>query len=116
MGVQGPRVDSRNLLPALLGESKTGRDELVLEASGRLAYRQGTYVLIPPYKGNALSKEVNIETGVLPRYQLYNLARDRGQQQNLAQQEPQKLEEMKRAMQKAVGDKFKASTADLELK
>lgn len=116
VGVQGPPVDSRNLLPALLGESKTGRDELVLEASGRLAYRQGTYVLIPPYKGNALSKEVNIETGVLPRYQLYNLARDRGQQQNLAQQEPQKLEEMKRAMQKAVGDKFKASTADLELK
>jgi arylsulfatase A-like enzyme len=116
VGAKNSSVDSQNLLPALLGESKTGRNELVLEATGRLAYRKGNYILIPPYKGNALSKEVNIETGVSPEYQLYNVEKEAGQKQNLAKQQPEKLQEMKLAMQKAVGDKFKPSTADLELK
>jgi arylsulfatase A-like enzyme len=116
VGQKSPAEDSRNMLPVLLGESEKGRDQLVLEASGRLAFRQGNYILIPPYKGSALSEQVNIETGVAPEYQLYNIATDPGQKQNLAQAQPQKLAEMKQAMQKAVGSSFKASSVDLELK
>lgn len=116
VGVKSPSIDSKNMLAALLGESKKGRDELVLEASGRLAFRQGNYILIPPYKGISLMKEVNIETGNLPDYQLYDISGDKGQKQNLAKTQPQKLEEMKLAMQKAVGDKFKPATTDVELK
>jgi arylsulfatase A-like enzyme len=116
VGSKSTATDSQNVLPALLGESKKGRQELVLEATGRLAYRQGTYLLIPPYKGNALSKEVNIETGVLPEFQLFDLAKDPAQQQNLATQQPEKLQEMQRAMQRAVGEKYQPATADLELK
>ena len=116
LGVKNPSTDSKNILTALLGESKTGRDELVLEASGRLAFREGNYILIPPYKGVALQKQVNIETGVAPEFQLYDITTDKGQQQNIAQAQPQKLAEMKAAMQKAVGDKFQVNKADLELK
>ncbi len=116
VGQKNPAPDSRDMLSTLLGESNKGRDQLVLEASGRLAFREGNYVLIPSYKGNALSKEVNIETGVAPEYQLYDIATDQGQKQNIAQAQPQKLEAMKVAMQKAVGDKFKPAAADMELK
>jgi arylsulfatase A-like enzyme len=116
VGQKNPAPDSRDMLSALLGESNKGRDQLVLEASGRLAFREGNYILIPSYKGNALSKEVNIETGVAPEYQLYDIATDQGQKQNIAQAQPQKLEAMKVAMQKAVGDKFKPAVADMELK
>ena len=115
-GVESPSKDSQDLLAALLGESKKGRDELVLEASGRLAFRQGNFIMIPPHKGPALQQQVNIETGNLPAYQLYDITADKGQKQNLAKTQPQKLEELKVAMQKAVGDKFQANKADLELK
>lgn len=43
--------DSQNMLPAFLGKSDKGRDELVLEAQGKLAYRSGDWAMIPPYKG-----------------------------------------------------------------
>ncbi len=116
VGGKNPAKDSQNMLPTLLGESNKGRDQLVLEATGRLAFRQGNYALIPPYKGTQLMKEVNIEPGNLPEYQLYDLSTDLGQKRNLAKEQPKKLEEMKAAMQKAVGDKYQMNTADVELK
>lgn len=115
-GQKNPSDDSRNLLTALLGESQKGRDQLVLEASGRLAFRQGDYILIPPYKGAALQQQVNIETGVSPEFKLFDISKDPGQQRNLAKEMPDKLSAMKTAMQKAVGEKFQVSKEDLELK
>ena len=44
-------LDSRQVLPALLGRSDEGREDMVLEAQGRLAYKNGDYVIIPPYNG-----------------------------------------------------------------
>lgn len=116
IGTQNPSSDSQNLLAVLMGKTKKGRADLVLEASGRLAYRQGDFALIPPYKGNALSKEVNIETGVLPQYQLYDLIKDPQQKQNIAQDQPQKVEGMKATLKKIVGNDFKLNDKDLELK
>lgn len=115
-GQKNPSADSQNTLATLLGESKKGRNELVLEATGRLAFRQGSYILIPPYKGRALSPEVNIETGMSPEAHLFDITQDPGQQNNLAKSQPKKLAEMQAAMQRAVGTNSKINTEDLELK
>jgi len=48
VGGNAGAVDGKNLLPAFLGESTTGRDELVLEATSRTALRQGDWIMIPP--------------------------------------------------------------------
>ena len=86
--------DSKNLLDVLLGESSKGRDELVLEANTRTAFRKGDWVMIPPNKGLAKNENVNIELGNSESYQLYNLKEDVGQQDNLAETHKEKLNEM----------------------
>ena len=116
IGIQNTTKDSQNMLPVLLGNSKKGRDNLVLEASGRLAFRQGNDWFIPPYQGNALAKEVNIETGLSPKFQLYDLLKDPAQQHNRAKQNPQKVESLRLKMQAIVGDKIKINTKELELR
>lgn len=93
-------TDSQDLLDVFLGKSDTGRDNLVLEAMGRTAFRQGDWVLIPPYEGPAIQPNVQIELGNYPNYQLYNLAEDLGQTQNLADTQPEKLKEMQAAYAK----------------
>ena len=90
--LRGP--DSQDLLGVLTGKSTAGREELILEATGRTALRKGEWVLIPPYAGPAVAANVNIELGNSPDYQLYNLAEDPGEQNNLADSLPRKLEEM----------------------
>jgi arylsulfatase A-like enzyme len=86
--------DSKDLLDVLFGKSFDGRDELILEATSRTALRKGDWVMIPPYSGLAVEHNVNIELGNSSGYQLYNLAEDLGQQNNLAASEPEKLKEM----------------------
>lgn len=113
--VKTPVMDSQNQLAALLGKSKKGRKDLVLEASGRLAYRAGAYVFIPAYSGNAVQKEVNIELGVSPGAQLYDLRNDPAQKNNLAGSSGKLLGKMKQAMQKAVGAQ-QIISEDIQLK
>ena len=86
--------DSENLIDAFMGRSDVGRDALVLEATSRTALRQGDWVMIPPYKGVAVIKNVNNETGNSSEYQLYNLKDDIGQRNNLAKSNPEQLEAM----------------------
>lgn len=97
------KSDSQALLSTLLGESEAGRSALILEATSRTALRKGDWVLIPPYKGAAVSKNVNIETGNLETYGLYNLTTDVGQQENLADSNPEKLTEMKTTFEEIRG-------------
>ena len=107
--------DSEELLKVFLGEKDQGRSELVMEATGRTAFRKGDWVLIPPYKGPALSKNVNIEIGNAPDYQLYNLKEDVGEQINLAADNPDKLKEMIAAYEAIRGQGDEIS-GELELK
>lgn len=86
--------DSENLLDVLLGFSDEGRDELILEATGRTAFRQGDWVMIPPYKGPAVNRAVNIELGNSDDYLLYNIKEDPGQENNQADDMPDKLKQM----------------------
>ncbi|MEM6964758.1 MAG: arylsulfatase [Bacteroidota bacterium] len=107
--------DSQNLLDLLVGKNQKGREEVILEATTRTALRQGDWVLIPPYQGPAVNKQVNIELGNLEDYGLYNLADDIGQQKNLATSNPQKLKEMIATFEKIRG-KDAQKVEQLELK
>ncbi len=97
--------DSENLLDVLLGKSDKGRDEIVLEASSKTLLRKGDWVMIPPYKGPAVSTQVAIELGNDTAYQLYNLKDDVQQKHNLATSNTAKLEEMKQAFKRLREDK-----------
>ena len=108
-------TDSENLLHTFLGELKTGRQNLVIEATSRTAFREGDWVMIPPYKGPAVEKNVNIELGNSTQYQLFNIKEDIQQQNNLAEKNPEKLNEMIQAFEKIRGSDYKKIEA-LELK
>lgn len=108
-------TDSQELLEILLGRSQQGREDLILEAASRTALRKGDWVMIPPYKGPAVNKFVNVELGNSPEYQLYNLKEDIGQQRNRAESEPEKLQEMLKTFEHIRGTNFQ-NTEQLELK
>ncbi|MCP4312648.1 MAG: arylsulfatase [Bacteroidetes bacterium] len=94
VGSEARGQDSEAMLDVLMGKSDMGRDELILEATSRTALRKGNWVLIPPYDGQAVSAKVKIELGNSDVYQLYNLEEDPGEQNNLAESNPEKLEKM----------------------
>ena len=86
--------DSQDLMQVFLGKKKVGREHLVIEATSRTAFRQGDWVMIPPYPGPAMAGDVHIELGNSKEYQLYNLKVDPGQLQNLAKTNKAKLNEL----------------------
>ena len=90
---EGAAPDSENVLSALLGESDTGRQFLVEQASG-LSLRDGTWKYISPGKGPKFRAELNLETGIDSVPQLYDLAADLGETKNLAEQHPQRAAQM----------------------
>ncbi len=107
--------DSMDLLDVFLGESQQGRDELILEATTRTALRKGDWILIPPYKGPTFNPNVNIESGNSDHYQLYYLNDDIGEQNNLAETNKDKLEEMKEDFERIRGSNA-GDIEQLELK
>lgn len=110
--LEGP--DSQDLLDVFLGKTDQGREDLVIEATTRTAYRKGDWVMIPPYQGPAVNRQVNIELGNSNDYQLYNLAEDLSQQENLAGKEPEKLQEMIDGFMEVRGGTY-SETRELEL-
>ena len=114
-GTEENTTDSQEMLDVLMGKSEKGREDLVLEASSRTAYRKGEWLMIPPYKGPAVSAQVNIELGNSPDFQLYNLSDDLGQQENVAQSNPQVLNEMIEGYKAIVGG-LNSEVEALELK
>ncbi|NJB35193.1 sulfatase family protein [Croceivirga sp. JEA036] len=116
LGVDASNVpDSENVMDALLGKTDKGREQLVIEATGRTALRKGNWAMIPPYDGNPLNTQVNIELGNAKEYQLYNLENDIAQQHNVAKEHPEKLKELIAAYEKVRG-KTSGSVPELELK
>ncbi len=90
------RSDSQGLLTVLTGQSNRGREYHITEGlKGRLAYREGDWVLIPPYEGGKkISWGVDMETGFLSEPQLFNLKDDPSQKNNLATQWPDRVASM----------------------
>lgn len=87
-------TDGQNHIDLLLGKTDLGRNHIVMEADQKTAYREGDWVLIPPYDGKAYLKIKQIETGILQEVQLYNLAKDPSQQKNLAKEMPEKVKQL----------------------
>lgn len=95
--MEGP--DSFDVLTALLGKTKQGREHLVEHGRG-LALRQGHWKYIPPNKGPRINKNTATELGNSPEPLLYNLQSDIGERQNLAKSHPEKLQQMANALEK----------------
>jgi arylsulfatase A-like enzyme len=89
----GDAPDSFNVIAALLGQSKTGRDHLIQQASA-LSLRAGNWKYIEPSRGAKVNANTNTEMGNDPGGQLYDLSRDPGEQINLATQQPDKTKEL----------------------
>ncbi|MBU6300606.1 MAG: arylsulfatase [Verrucomicrobia bacterium] len=85
--------DSRDVLPAILGESPAGRQEVVLQGNG-LALRAGRWKYIMPAKGPKTSVSTGTELGNDPGPQLYDLESDSGETRNLAEVHPGRVREM----------------------
>ena len=115
VGSEVRTADSLPLLELLMGQSDDGRDEMVIEATSRTAFKRGDWVMIPPYEGPAVNDKVKIELGNDSDFQLYNLTEDIEQQNNLAAQKPDKLQEMLTAFE-AIRGKDYGKIEKLELK
>lgn len=94
-------IDSHNHLSALIGTSKSGR-KLLVEESLTLSLRDGPWKYIRPRASGdpAWITEKGIEGGYLGQPQLYNLSDDLAEQQNLAEQYPEKVRAMEEALSK----------------
>jgi arylsulfatase A-like enzyme len=91
--------DSEDVLAALLGKSKAGRDQLVEHANG-LGLRKGNWKFIPAGKGQRISRNTNTETGVAPEPQLYDLRSDPGETNNVAAAHGELVETLASELQK----------------
>lgn len=94
-------LDSENHIDAFLGKDKKGREKQVFEAIGRLGYRRGSYVLMPPYKGE-LFNVTGIEMGILPDYGLFDISKDVHQDNNLAESMPELVGDLRAEFEAAV--------------
>ncbi len=109
-------TDSKNMLNALLGKSKKGRENLIIEATGKTALRSGDWLYIPAYKGTNYRNEVGIEVGNFPFEQLYNVKEDKGQQNNLAKSNSDKLNEMKQIFINLRGENYQKGVKEVVFK
>ncbi|MFI3316280.1 MAG: sulfatase-like hydrolase/transferase [Rikenellaceae bacterium] len=87
-------LDTENHLDAFLGKSEVARDNMVVEAGSRLAFRKGSYAMMPPYEGEDRNTTGN-EVGTVVDFALFDLAADLSQQTNIAAEQPELLEKIK---------------------
>jgi arylsulfatase A-like enzyme len=88
--------DSFDVLPALLGEKrdKPCRDHLLEHAGAVVALRQGPWKLIPATTAGSQGKRAG------SRAQLYHLADDLGETNNLADEQPERVKAMSELLQR----------------
>ena len=105
-GQKNKSRDSENVLPALLGKSNIGRNNLVVQGTvNSMAYHKDGWVYIPSHKrGGRPAKMVNNESGFAKFEQLYNLADDPHQDYNLAKTHPEKLAKMKQGLKQVISN------------
>jgi len=98
-------LDSENHINAFLGKSKKGRTSLVTEASGRLAFKEGDFLMIPPHNGAATDTDTKSELGNNKGYQLYNTKKDPAELHNLAAVKDKLMEKMKKSFKQQSAEK-----------
>ena len=95
--------DSFNVLPALVGESKTGREYVIQHANGQ-SIRKGSWKLVPnPPRGRAAAAGQGQAQGQAraqqDRMELFNLAEDPGETKNVAAENPQVVTDLRSLLQ-----------------
>lgn len=87
---RGAAIDSRDNLASLKGEDGVGRDYVIEQASNHaLSVRSNDWKYIEPSKGTPMvSWGPKIETGYLMKPQLYNMASDKLEMKNVAEEYP----------------------------
>jgi arylsulfatase A-like enzyme len=95
----GALPDSQNVLPALLGQSQQARDHVV-EHARVLALRQRNWKYIEPGSAPKRQAATNTELGVASEPQLYDLSKDPGEKENLADKQPQLVQQLAAALDK----------------
>ena len=91
-------TDSRNQLPALLGKDTKGR-EYVVECSQTLSVSDGQWKYIEPCRYRAYMPLTRTETGYSKEPQLYNLREDLGEKRNVASQNPEIVEMLRKLLE-----------------
>lgn len=100
----GAAVDSEGYIKSWFGSSKNGRTYLVEQINNPkpLSISTNQWKYIPPFNGQSLMLNVNVETGFSVQPQLYNLKNDISEKDNVAEKYPDilkflanKLEEIK---------------------
>lgn len=86
--------DSLNILPALLGEAKQGRDHIIEEGISGVALRQGKWKYMEPNRGLKFKENTSTEMGNDPQPQLYDFSGDLGEKKNVAAENPEKVKEL----------------------
>jgi arylsulfatase A-like enzyme len=89
--------DSQNTIAAFLGESRTGRTQLVEQAGGQ-ALRVRQWKFIEASKRPRMNANTELGNDAVP--QLYDLATDPGETRNLAEMHPERVKEMAALLQK----------------
>lgn len=96
LGKENPTLDGEDVSSALLGKSKTGRKELLLDACGDNAIlRQGDWICIPPMINEGYWV-APMESGRMKEPQLFNVKKDIGQKNNVAGKYPRRVKEMEK--------------------
>lgn len=90
--------DSQKQLPAWLGLTAKGRDYIVTSAYA-LSIVTPEWKYTEPRQGNTYNAQTNTELGLAPNPQLYHLATDRGEYDNVANENPLVLKLLKQLLE-----------------
>ncbi|PRZ25199.1 sulfatase family protein [Flavobacterium granuli] len=100
-------TDSENMLDALLGKTSKGRTVLIEQGTTSLAILKDNWKYIEPNNRAAMNVLTNTELGNNPQPQLYDLNKDLGERENLANQYPKLVNELAELLQKIKNQKNK---------
>ena len=96
LGQENKTRDGENVLNALLGKSRKGRSELLLDACGdNVLLRKGDWIYVPPmvHEGYWVAP---MESGRMKEPQLFNVRKDVAQKNNVAATYPERVKDMDR--------------------
>jgi len=98
--------DSKNVLDALLGKSKEGRQTMI-EESITLSLRDGNWKYIRPSNKNHswVENTKGIQSGILTDPQLYDLSKDKAEHHNVAEEHINMVEQFKSQLKEIEGSK-----------
>lgn len=103
--------DGLNMLPALLGETETGRDYLIEEGSGQIAIRKGDWKYLPP--GSVTERggiDVWMSTPIEEPGLLFHLTEDPAESKNLAALYPARVKELREIIMQVAPEKATGNT------